>query len=74
MRTNLKIKKIRKKMNLTQKQLGQIMGMRQQSFSRLETGEREMTLQQRNYFLVLQTLDREGWLKKITSKLEEGEK
>lgn len=66
-----KLQDIRKDMGLTQLVLGQLMGMKQQCYSRLEIGKRELTIQQKNHLLILQILSKNGLLTKIISKLKE---
>ena len=67
----MNLKQIRQQMGLTQKQLGRTMGMRQEHISRLETGTREMTLQQENHLFVLVFLFGKGLLPELISTLEE---
>ncbi len=44
--TNQKYKKVRLKLGLTQAELANIVGMTQPAIARIETGERNVTLQQ----------------------------
>lgn len=59
------LKKLRKKWDLTQKQMGQAMGMGQRQISRLETGKRMLTIQQKNHLFVLQFLAENRMLGKL---------
>ena len=61
-------------MGLTQIQLGQAMGMKQEHISRLETGKRELTIQQENHLFILVFLFGHGLLNELILILEEKDK
>ena len=69
--TDITMKHVRQRYGLSQQEMARLMGMRQQSVSRIETGERSETLQHLAFLRVLDKIYEESLAYMVWEIIEE---